>query len=65
MATDIADGIAGVRTWRLSSLPKGLEADQVEAVLASCDRDTVTGRRDYGVLLLLALLGLGPARSSA
>jgi len=58
MATDIADGIAGVRTWRLSSLPKGLEADQVEAVLASCDRDTVTGRRDYGVLLLLALLGL-------
>ena len=40
MATDIADGIAGVRTWRLSSLPKGLEPDQVEAVLASCDRDT-------------------------
>ena len=46
MATDIADGIAGVRTWRLSSLPKGLEPDQVEAVLASCDRSTVTGRRD-------------------
>ena len=58
MAADIADGIAGVRTWRLSSLPKGLEPDQVEAVLASCDRGTVTGRRDYGVLLLLALLGL-------
>ena len=58
VATDIADGIAGVRTWRLSSLPKGLEPDQVEAVLASCDRSTVTGRRDYGVLLLLALLGL-------
>ena len=58
MATDIADGIAGVRTWRLSSLPKGLEPDQVEAMLASCDRRTVTGRRDYGVLLLLALLGL-------
>ena len=58
VATHIADGIAGVRTWRLSSLPKGLEPDQVEAVLASCDRSTVTGRRDYGVLLLLALLGL-------
>ena len=58
MATDIADGIAGVRTWRLSSLPKGLEPDQVEAVLASCDRGTVTGRRDYSVLLLLAHLGL-------
>lgn len=58
MATDPADGIAGVRTWRLSSLPKGLQPDQVEAVLASCDRRTVTGRRDYGVLLLLARLGL-------
>ena len=57
-ATDIADGMAGVSTWRLSSLPSGLEPDQVEAVLATCDRSTVTGRRDYGVLLLLALLGL-------
>ena len=58
MAADLADGIAGVRTWRLSSLPRGLEPDQVEAVLASCDRSTVTGRRDYGILLLLARLGL-------
>ena len=58
MAADLADGIAGVRTWRLSSLPKGLEPDQVEAVLASCDRGTITGRRDYGVLQLLARLGL-------
>ncbi len=58
LAADLADGIAGIRTWRLSGLPRGLEPDQVEAVLASCDRCTVTGRRDYGVLLLLALLGL-------
>ena len=46
LAADVADGIAGVRTWRLSSLPKGLEPDQVEAVLACCNRGTVTGRRD-------------------
>ena len=58
ITADIADGIAGVRTWRLSSLPKGLEPDQVEAMLASCNRETVTGRRDYSVLLLLATLGL-------
>ena len=58
LATDVADGISGVRTWRLSSLPKGLEPDQVAAVLASCNRGTVTGRRDYGVLLLLSILGL-------
>ena len=58
IAADIADGIAGVKTWRLSSLPKGLEPDRVEAVLASCNRETVTGRRDHSVLLLLAHLGL-------
>lgn len=58
IARDIADGITGIRTWRLSSLPKGLKPDQVEAVLASCNRETVTGRRDHSVLLLLALLGL-------
>lgn len=56
--TDIAAAMAGVRTCRLSHLPGGPGADRVDAVLASCDRATVTGRRDYGVLLLLARLGL-------
>ena len=39
-------------------LPRGLEPGQVEALLASCDRDEPVGRRDYAVILLLARLGL-------
>jgi len=44
--------------WRKTSLPKGLAAPQVRAVLASADRRTTTGRRDYAVLLLMLRLGL-------
>jgi integrase len=42
----------------LSHLPKSLTPDQVERLLASCDRSTPDGQRDYAMLLLLARLGL-------
>jgi site-specific recombinase XerD len=38
-----------------------LSREQVNAVLASCNRQTALGRRDYAVLLLLARLGLRSA----
>ncbi|MCA1698997.1 MAG: tyrosine-type recombinase/integrase, partial [Actinobacteria bacterium] len=44
--------------WRLSSLPRALEAEQVARLLESCDPATVTGRRDLAILSLLARLGL-------
>jgi site-specific recombinase XerD len=40
------------------SLPRGLEPAAVARLLASCDRRSLTGRRDYAVLLLLTRLGL-------
>jgi integrase/recombinase XerD len=39
-------------------LPRYLEPGQVEALLAGCDRESVNGRRDYAVLLLLVRMGL-------
>jgi integrase/recombinase XerD len=39
-------------------LPKALRAEEVARLLSSCDRQMVTGRRDYAILLLLARLGL-------
>lgn len=45
-------------SWRLSGLPRALEPEQLKALLASCDRDAPTGRRDYAVLVMLAQLGL-------
>jgi integrase/recombinase XerD len=43
---------------RRSSLPRGLDADQVALLLESCDRDGRVCRRDLAILKLLARLGL-------
>lgn len=47
-----------VPQWRLSSLPRYLEASEVERVVKSCDLTTSHGLRDHAILLLLARLGL-------
>lgn len=47
-----------VPQWRLSSLPRYLEAADVERVIASCDVSTAKGLRDRAILLLLARLGV-------
>jgi integrase/recombinase XerD len=44
--------------WRLSSLPRYLQSDEVEQVIGSCDPTTPAGKRDRAILLLLARLGL-------
>jgi integrase/recombinase XerD len=58
LASDLAAAVPGVAGWRLAHLPKALPAEQVERLLASCDRGKPAGRRDYAVLMLLARLGL-------
>jgi integrase len=47
-----------VREWKLSTLPRYLEPEDVERVIASCDIDKPQGVRDRAALLLLARLGL-------
>lgn len=56
--TDLARSVPRIARWRLATLPKFLSRAQVRQVLARCDRQTATGRRDYAVLMLLARLGL-------
>lgn len=50
--------VPAVAGWRGASLPKALPAEQVAALLASCDPGTVVGRRDLAMLRLMARLGL-------
>lgn len=50
--------VPSVAKWRLSSLPRYLEAPDVERVVHSCDLTTGHGLRDHAILLLLARLGL-------
>ena len=47
-----------VPEWRLSALPRYLEASEIERVVRSCDLSKRHGLRDHAILLLLARLGL-------
>jgi site-specific recombinase XerD len=44
--------------WKLTGLPKALPADQVAALLASCDLTSEVGQRDTAILTVLSRLGL-------
>jgi integrase/recombinase XerD len=54
----LVGAVPSVAGWRLSALPRALEAEQVRRLLDSCDRATAIGRRDFAILLLLSRLGL-------
>lgn len=55
---DLAGAVPSVRTWKFAALPEVLLPEQVQHVLASCDRRSSIGKRDYAALILLARLGL-------
>lgn len=57
-APDLDRAVPTAKNWRLASLPRYLEPDAVERLIASCDHETPGGRRDRAILLLLARLGL-------
>lgn len=56
--SDLAACVPCVADWSVASIPKGLPIEHVKRVLASCNRKSAIGRRDYAILLLLARLGL-------
>lgn len=55
---DLSAVLPTVRTWRQASVPAFLPPSEVNRLLASVNRMTSGGRRDYAILLLLARLGL-------
>ena len=55
---DLAAAVPTVANWSMSSIPRAILADAVRRLLASINRRTAMGRRDYAILLLLARLGL-------
>jgi integrase len=57
-APDLAWAVPSGPSWRLASLPKGITRREVAALLASCDRRTAAGRRDFAILTVLVRLGL-------
>jgi integrase/recombinase XerD len=55
---DLTGATVPVKSHQPSLLPVGISREQATMLLTACDRDTVVGRRDYAVILLLARLGL-------
>jgi len=55
---DLSAAVPVVANWSMTSIPRAIAVDQVRQLLASVDRHTAIGRRDYAILLLLARLGL-------
>jgi integrase/recombinase XerD len=56
--TDLSAAALFVAGRRSSPLPRGISRAQAAALLASCDRRTGLGRRDYALLIVLLRLGL-------
>ncbi|MDA1316253.1 MAG: site-specific integrase [Acidobacteria bacterium] len=50
--------IPSLAHWRLSSLPRYLQPEEVERVIASCSATSAAGIRDRAILLLIARVGL-------
>jgi site-specific recombinase XerD len=58
VAGDLTGAVPLVAGWRGTSLPRGLDRQCVDRLLASCDRGRPAGRRDFVILLMLARFGL-------
>jgi integrase/recombinase XerD len=58
VAAPVAQAVPAVANRKGRGLPRALPPATVARLLASCDRRTRLGRRDYAMLMLLARLGL-------
>lgn len=58
ISIDLRLSVPTVASWSMASLPRALSSDEVQRLLAHCDRHTTVGRRNWAILLLLARLGL-------
>lgn len=55
---DLSEAALPITGRRRSSLPRGIAKHEANALLASCDRRTAIGRRDYALIITLLRLGL-------
>ncbi len=56
--SDLSAAVGWPQVYRLSNVPRSISWDDVNRVLATVDRRTPVGRRDYAILLLLVTYGL-------
>ena len=52
------EAVPRLRTYRLSSVPRGFSQEQAQQLLAAPNRDSAAGQRDYAILQLLYTYGV-------
>ena len=55
---NLSAAVPKVANWSMPSIPRSIAPGHLRQVLASCNRRSAVGSRDYAILLLLARLGL-------
>ena len=55
---DLSRAVPRGRVYRQASIPRAIPWSEVQRVLASVDRRSLRGKRDYAILMLLATYGL-------
>jgi integrase/recombinase XerD len=58
VALPLFAGVPSVAGWKLAGLPRGLDGDQVRALLAAAGPDPAVWARDLAILTVLVRLGL-------
>jgi len=61
----LVGAVPTVSGWAMTWLPRAADPTSVKRLLASCDRGTVKGRRDYAILMVLTRLGLRVGEAAA
>ena len=56
--TDLSRAVPRGRMYQQASIPRAIPWSEVQRVLASIDRRSLRGKRDYAILMLLATYGL-------
>ncbi|WP_157098982.1 tyrosine-type recombinase/integrase [Novosphingobium rosa] len=59
LAKDLTAALPSVRRCAEAGLPRFMPIEDVQCVLAGCDRSTLTGRRDYAILSCLPVWDCG------
>ncbi len=60
-SADLVHAVPTIAAWKLASMPRHINAEDVERLIASCDIAKPIGLRDCAVLLLLARLAMRAA----
>ena len=55
---DLTAAVPRLPAWSLQRLHKALEAEDAARIVASCDRSTPVGCRDYAIVMMLSRMGL-------